>query len=61
MVSATRNILNEKNVGHSKYEPLVDEVELVEVNLHYANAKFPDGRGTTVSIKLYHQFSDLSY
>ena len=46
-----RTVLMKRNVRHSKYEPLVDEVELVEVNPHYANAKFPDGRGTSVSTK----------
>ena len=40
-----------RNVRRNKYEPLVDEVELVEANSHYAHVKFPDGRETTVSTK----------
>lgn len=40
-----------KHVRSSKYEPLVQEVELIEANPDYAHVKFPDGRETTVSIK----------
>ena len=40
-----------RNVRRNKYEPLVDEVELVEANSHYAYVKFPEGRETTVSTK----------
>ena len=44
-------VLRKRNVRRSKYEPLVDEVELVEANPYYAHVKFPDGREATVSTK----------
>ena len=34
----------------NKGEPLVDEVELVDVNPNFARIKFPDGRESTVSV-----------
>ncbi len=33
----------------TKHDPLVDEVELLEANSHYAHVRFPDGRESTVS------------
>lgn len=44
-------VLIRRNVRQSKYEPLVDEVNLLEANTHYAHVQFPDGRETTVSTK----------
>ena len=44
-------VIIKRNVRRSKYEPLVDEVELVEANPRYAHVIFPDGRETTVSMK----------
>ena len=44
-------VLMKRNVRWSKYEPQVDEVELVKANHHYAHVKFPDGREATVSTK----------
>ena len=44
-------VIIKRNVRRSKYEPLVDEVELVEANPRYAHVIFPDGRETTVSTK----------
>ena len=38
-------------VRSSKYDPLVDEVELVHDNPTYAQVKFADGRESTVSVK----------
>ncbi|GFW78384.1 hypothetical protein TNCV_1379301 [Trichonephila clavipes] len=35
----------------NKYEPIVQEVELIEVNPDYAHVKLGDGRETTVSIR----------
>ena len=35
----------------SKYDSLVDEVELVHANRIYAQVKFPDGRESTASVK----------
>ena len=44
-------VLMKRKVRHSKYKPLVDEVELVKANPRYAQVKFPDGSETTVSTK----------
>ena len=38
-------------VRTSKTEPLVDEVELIGVNSHYAHVRYPDGREMTVSTR----------
>ena len=38
-------------VRTSKYDPLVDEVELVQANPHYAHVRYSDGRETTVAVK----------
>uniref|UniRef100_A0A8D8UI08 Uncharacterized protein n=1 Tax=Cacopsylla melanoneura TaxID=428564 RepID=A0A8D8UI08_9HEMI len=35
----------------SKYDPLVEEVELLEANHDYAHVRLTDGRETTVSIR----------
>ena len=40
-----------RHVRNSKYEPLVDEVDLLEANPDYAHVRFPNGRETTVSIR----------
>ena len=37
--------------AHQKTEPLVDEVELIGANSHYAHIRYPDGRETTVSTR----------
>lgn len=44
-------VLLKRHVRHSKTEPLVDEVELLEANPQYAHIRYPDGRETTVSIR----------
>ena len=44
-------VLLKRQVRSSKTDPLVDEVELLEVNPNYAHVRYPDGRETTVSIK----------
>ena len=41
-----------RNVRHSKFDPLVDEVDVLRVNPHYAHIRFSDGRKTTVSTKI---------
>ena len=41
-----------RNVRHSKFDPLVDEVDVLRVNPHYAHIRFSDGRETTVSTKI---------
>ena len=40
-----------RQVRASKMEPLVDEVELLQANPHYAHVRYPDGRETTVATK----------
>ena len=40
-----------RNVRNSKMDPLVDQVDLLQVNPHYAHVRYPDGRETTVSTK----------
>ena len=40
-----------RQVRTSKMDPLVDEVELLQANLHYAHVRYPDGRETTVATK----------
>ena len=44
-------VLLRRFVRNSKYEPLVDEVDLIEANPQYAHVRFSDGRESTVSIK----------
>jgi len=44
-------VLARRNVRSSKYEPLVDEVELVEANPQYALIRYPNGRESTVSLR----------
>ena len=44
-------VLLKRHVRNSKYDPLVDEVKLLEVNPQYAHVQFPDGREDTVLIK----------
>jgi hypothetical protein len=44
-------VLLKRHVRKSKYDPLVDEVDLIEANPQYAHVRFPDGREDTVSIK----------
>ena len=40
-----------RHVRTCKTEPLVDEVELIGENSHYAHVRYPDGRETTVSTR----------
>ncbi len=40
-----------KRSVRTKHDPLVDEVELLEANSHYAHVRFPDGRESTVSTR----------
>lgn len=44
-------ILLKRHVRHSKVEPLVDQVELLQANPQYAHVRYPDGRETTVSLR----------
>ena len=43
--------LYRRQVRQSKYDPLVDEVELLDVNTNYAHVRFQDGKETTVSLR----------
>ena len=40
-----------RQVCTSKMDPLVDEVELLQANPHYAHVRYPDGKETTVATK----------
>ena len=55
-LSSPGPVLLKRNVRHSKYDPLVDEVELLESNPKYAHVRLPDGRETTVSL---HQLAPI--
>lgn len=44
-------VLMKRHVRASKYEPLVDEVELLHSNIDYAHVRLPNGRESTVSTK----------
>ena len=44
-------VLLKRQVRKSKFDPLVDEVELLEANPKYAHVRFPDGREDTVATK----------
>ena len=49
-------VLLRKFVRTSKNDPLVDRVELLEANSHYAHVRFPNGRESTVST---HDLADI--
>ena len=44
-------VLLRRFVRHGKNDPLVDEVNLIEANPHYALIKYPDGKESTVSLR----------
>ena len=50
-LSTLGQVLLKKHVRKSKYDPLVEEVELIEANPQYAHVRHPNGRETTVSIR----------
>ena len=50
-LSSPGPVLMKRNVRASKYEPLVDEVELIDCNPLYAHVRLQDGRETTVSLQ----------
>ncbi|KAG5894442.1 hypothetical protein JTB14_014891 [Gonioctena quinquepunctata] len=47
-------VLMKKEVRASKYDPLVEEVELIESNEGYAHVRLPNGRETTPFVILPH-------
>ena len=44
-------VLYKRQVRHTKEDPLVDEVDLLDANTQYAHIRFPGGRESTVSTK----------
>lgn len=44
-------ILLKRHARSSKYEPLVDEVQLVHATPNYAQVRYQDGREATVSLR----------
>ena len=44
-------VLHKRHVRHSKYEPLVEEVDLIEANPNYAYIRNAEGRESTVSLR----------
>ena len=49
-LSAPGPVLLKRHVRSSKYDPLVDEVELLEANPQYAHIRHQNGRESTVSL-----------
>ena len=49
-LSSPGTVLLRRHVKQSKYEPLVDEVELLEANEQYAHIRLPNGREDTVNV-----------
>jgi hypothetical protein len=39
------------HLRHNKYDPIVQEVELIEGNPDYTYVKLPDGRESSISIR----------
>ena len=60
-LSSPGPVLLKRSVRHSKFEPLVDQVELVHSNPNYAQVRFPDGREDTVSVKQLAPVGDAEY
>lgn len=50
-LSAPGTVLMRKHTNLSKYDPLVQEVSLLEVNPNYAYVRLPNGTETTVSLR----------
>ena len=50
-LSSPGKVLLRRFVRRSKYDPLVDEVELIEANPTYAYIRYPDGRESSVSVR----------
>ena len=44
-------VLLRRHVRESKYDPLVEEVDLLETNPQYAHVRLSNGRETTVSLR----------
>ena len=50
-LTTSGNVMLRRYVRHTKNDPLVDEVELTDVNPTYAHIRYSDGRESTVSLK----------
>ena len=50
-LTAPGRALLRKHNRTSKYDPLVDEVEILEANPHYANVRLPNGNEAKVSLR----------
>ena len=50
-LSTPGTVLLTQHNRQSKYEPLVEEVELLDANPEYAHVKFARGRESTVSLQ----------
>ena len=44
-------ILIKRHARSSKFEPLVDEVELIEANPQYAHVRYPDGKEGPIGVR----------
>lgn len=50
-LTPNNTVFLKRHVRQSKYDPVVDEVELLHVNPEYATVRFNSGRESTVSLK----------
>ena len=50
-LTRSKSALLKRHLRGSKYEPLVETVEVLEVNPNYARVRFNNGRETTVSLR----------
>ena len=50
-LTRSKSALLKRHVRGSKYEPLVETVDMLEVNPNYSHVRFNDGRETTVSLR----------
>jgi len=60
-LSSPGPVLLKRHARSSKYEPLVDEVDLLEANPQYAHILHPDGRESTVSLHDLAPRGDIDY
>ena len=50
-LTTQEKVLLKRHVRKSEYGPLVDEVDLIDVNPEYAHVRFSDGKESTVSVR----------
>ena len=50
-MTTQEKVLLKRHVRKSKYDPLVDEFDLIDVNPEYAHVRFSDGKESTVSVR----------